>query len=225
MERSRGGAALAAALSARDEATGRKIEPEQHDLDMITSDPERVAELRLRLASLSWFMRCLNEPIARAANREDNCSGRFWEGRFRSVALLDEAAVLACSVYVDLNPIRAGVAVTPEESEYTSAFDRIRSLPAALADSARDSGSPLDEHVLGDSIEHISPAETERPDAWLCELTLNEARASMPSRFGGGATSRFGLSADDPGEAEARRVVRGRRCGPGIGSRLFADRA
>ena len=144
----------------RDEATGRQVEPAEHDLNMITSDPQRVAELRRRLASLSWFMRCLSEPIARAANREDDCSGRFWQGRFRSVALLDEAAVLACSVYVDLNPIRAGIAGTPAESEYTSACDRIRSLRLALSDLAGDGGRPLDERTAGGPIEAISPLET-----------------------------------------------------------------
>ena len=67
---------------------------------MVAADSERLVELRQRLASLSWFMRCLCEKIARAANEEDGSSGRFWAGRFRSVALLDAAAMLACSVYV-----------------------------------------------------------------------------------------------------------------------------
>ena len=112
----------------RDDATGEPVEPNEHDLAMLTANSERLAELRERLANLSWFMRCLCEKIARAANHEDGSSGRFWAGRFKSVALLDEAAILACSVYVDLNPIRAGLATTPEESAYTSGCDRIRSM-------------------------------------------------------------------------------------------------
>jgi len=90
---------------------------------------ERIAQLRLRLSDLSWFMRCLNEPIARRANAEDAVTGRFWEGRFRCQLLLDERAVLAAMAYVDLNPLRAGMTDTLEGSDHTSIQQRLTQPP------------------------------------------------------------------------------------------------
>jgi hypothetical protein len=85
-----------------------------------------VEEWRERLHSISWFMKLLNEHIARLANEEDGCTGHFWQSRFKSQALLDESALMACMAYVDLNPIRASMADTPEESDYTSIQQRIQ---------------------------------------------------------------------------------------------------
>ncbi|OGT80660.1 MAG: hypothetical protein A3H91_15305 [Gammaproteobacteria bacterium RIFCSPLOWO2_02_FULL_61_13] len=106
--------------------TGEVLHPEESRLvETVT------AFWRSRLADLIWFMRCFNEPIACQANGEDNCKGRFWEGRFKSQALLDEGALLTAMVYVDLNPVRAGVAETVLEADFTSAQQRLLEIARA----------------------------------------------------------------------------------------------
>lgn len=89
------------------------------------NDAAWVAETRQRLNSLGWFMKCLKEPLARRANHEDKCRGTFWEARYKSIAILDEEALLTTLTYVDLNPLAAGLAKTPEASAHTSVKARV----------------------------------------------------------------------------------------------------
>lgn len=190
----------------RKTAAGEPAPPTAAELDTIRHVPARLAEIRSRLSDISWFMRMIAEPIARRANQEDETNGRFWQGRFKAVRLCDEAAILACTVYVDLNPIRAGLARTPETSRFTSVRRRIESL--------RQRANPP-ETVLGKT---VSPAL--RPDAWLAPVPLEEARTPP-----GPQPSRTGRRASDKGflplsleeyltlvDWTGRQIVRG-KCG------------
>jgi hypothetical protein len=120
---------------------------------------KRVRKFRRRLADISWFMGALCESLSRQFNRESGTSGAFWEHRFKCRRLVDEASILVCGIYVDLNPIRAGEAQTPEQALHTSAYDRIRGLRFRRGRS-RESAAPSN--------------DTQCPDGWLAELRLAE---------------------------------------------------
>lgn len=103
----------------------RRNETDALRIKSICENKSKINLYRNRLCDISWLMRRLNECMARIANKEDGCTGRFWQGRFHSQILLDESAVYICMAYVDLNPVRAGISQTPEQSEFTSIFYRI----------------------------------------------------------------------------------------------------
>jgi hypothetical protein len=107
---------------------GSAAEPTEAEIKAIVNQPDVLRERRRRLSDISWWMRCTTEHIARRANREERCTGHFWEGRFKCQLLLDEASLLACAAYVDLNPVRAAIAETPETSSFTGAKDRLDDL-------------------------------------------------------------------------------------------------
>jgi hypothetical protein len=117
----------------RREPNGSPAEPTPAEIDAIVNQADVLAQRRRRLSDVSWWMKCTTEAIARRANREDRCTGHFWEGRYRCVLLPDEAALLACAAYVDLNPIRAALAETPETSAFTGAKERMDDLAAESA--------------------------------------------------------------------------------------------
>lgn len=146
-------------------------EPDEKKIDELVKDKKRIAELRRRLSSVSWFMGILLENIARRANREDGATGRFWEARFRCRECADVSGILLCAIYVDLNPIRAGEADSPETARYTSAYQRIEA--QTQRKNARN-----------------------RADGWMAELTLRPERKADESLA---YSSRTGRRASDLG--------------------------
>jgi hypothetical protein len=88
-------------------------------------DDQFVNKCRERLADLGWFMKSLKEPLSHLINAAGDNSGTCWMARYKSIAVLDERALLATCIYIDLNPFAAGLGNRPEDSMFTSLFLRI----------------------------------------------------------------------------------------------------
>lgn len=193
---------------------GRRLEehlaePTENDVNMLVNQPERLLVVRERLSDISWFMRALSEPIARMANQQDECTGRFWEGRFKALRIADETGLLACAMYVDLNPIRAAMVDSLEKSTHTSVYDRIHGGNGAMIDSAAFDLKPMSTDAAGKLIRETPVAELQkqrkakkhnptgrriRRDDWLSPLTLDKVILSLDPQ-----THSDGLRASDKG--------------------------
>ena len=158
-------------------------EPTEFELNAIRNNPARLATIRRRLSDLSWWMRLLCQYIAMRANGEDGQGlGRFWQGRYKAVRILDEESLLACAAYIDLNPIRAGMAETLEQSDYTSVQRRVQAIKAT----ALDTDSIVD-FSASFEIAAEDSASVPRSDAFLAPVSIDERKDPLgphPSRHG-----------------------------------------
>ena len=198
----------------RDES-GSPLPLEETAFRRLCEDEAKVKLWRERLGDLSWFMRCLNENIARRANREDECTGRFWEGRFKCQRLEDEGAVLACMAYVDLNPVRAGLAETPEASAFTSAFDRIAARRGERVDARQKAASESEPEPTAAQQRLLDEAKAaaERA-AWLAPVASIRAGGSAESPAWGITQDRYLELLDATGRL--LKAEKGGRIDPGL---------
>ena len=160
-------------LTPKKDRLGNAIDPTEDEITAFANDLDYVGQIRLRLSDVSWWMRYFSHYLACRANREDSLKGHFWEARFGSELLLNDASILACMIYVDLNPIRANMAETPEESDYTGAKDRIDDLRISLGTTEVDHPS-----LTLTSSQH-SIHDWERLDnphcGWMSPIEIDEA--------------------------------------------------
>ncbi|MCA9167521.1 MAG: hypothetical protein KDB23_07620 [Planctomycetales bacterium] len=118
-------------LEPRERTERQKKRLKQKIADLL-HDKERLHRARQSLCSISRYEQRLKQTISRLANAEDDVTGHFWDGRFESIHIETIEQLLTTMVYVDLNAIRAGIARRPEDSRFTSVYDRIHSLRARI---------------------------------------------------------------------------------------------
>ena len=153
------------------DVAGEALPISQSRLTELAGNPAWVAAIRVRLSNLGWFMKCLKEPLAKMANKQDECSGAFWDSRFRSVAVLDAESLLATAAYIDLNPLAAGLGTTPESSQHTSLHERV--------EHCRENGSMA---TIRDDLSTRTSQPAQEADLWL--MPLEDLRTHGGQRVG-----------------------------------------
>ena len=73
-----------------------------------------------RMHDLSEFMKTLMQRFTKWFNRTHSRQGNLWEDVFKSVIVEDGAAAKTVAAYIDLNPVRAGIATDPADYRWSS---------------------------------------------------------------------------------------------------------
>lgn len=164
--------------------------PTDEDVAKKVQDSNQIAKWRKRLSDISWFMKLVSQNMAKLYNAEDDKHGHFWEGRFKAVLLLDERALLTCSMYVDLNRIAAELATALEDSDYTSIQRRLqalvirKSMRGVLAEQVNGTGSDQPASIVSSVLvddgespipEAVAVSQADAlPDAYLAPIEIDE---------------------------------------------------
>ena len=182
----------------------REAEPDRDDIDEALKTPTLIAEWRSRLSDLGWFHKRWKEPAAKTWNREDEVTGHFWEGRYKSVGCADEGAILMQATYILLNPVHCGLEAEIVDSPHTSTGRRLKALMRSIEAGELRGGvaayqaallEPAIPCVPGTEVRGMSDAEWSRRlaertyERALRENAVEEARraADLARRFDGKA--------------------------------------
>jgi putative transposase len=148
---------------------------------------------RKRFCDLSCFVKELKERFSRWFNKHHDRRGTLWMDRFKSVLVEDGEALRTMALYIDLNPVRAGLVVDPKDYRWTGYGEASGGSKRARRGLCRVMEAPIDswEEKRGG----LTPAEAYR--CWLfgeglearTEELASEERASRPV-----PTSRKGFS-------------------------------
>jgi putative transposase len=159
-------------------------------------------------SSCALLMKSVSQLHTQYMNRHYRRSGSLWEGRFRSCLVQSEKYLLACYRYIELNPVRAGLAMHARDYSWSS-----YSVNSGV--SAGRWVTPHEEYL------RLGPGDAERQEAYrglvasgLDERQLREIRAATNGNFALG-DRRFGQQMSAMLGRRAQRGVPGRPAKPG----------
>jgi putative transposase len=101
------------------EENARRLQVEVHAYVLMTNHFHLLATPAAQ-DGLPLLMQAVGRGYVRYFNQRQGRTGTLWEGRYRSTLIEADRHLLACMAYMDLNPVRAGIAPSPRDYPWSS---------------------------------------------------------------------------------------------------------